>query len=84
MLTNFTMRVDDDLKAAFVAAAKRRNRTASLLVRDYMQVYVEQATHDDWVRREVQAGLADAADPMVETISNDDVAADILSRLNAR
>lgn len=84
MLTNFTMRVEDDLKAAFVAAAKRRNRTASLLIRDYMQAYVEQSAHDEWFRREVEAGLAEAADPMVETLSHDDVVADITGRLNAR
>lgn len=83
MPTNFTMRVDDDLKAEFVAAAKRRNRTASLLVRDYMQAYVEQSTHDDWFRREVEASLTEIADPTVKTVSHDDVAADILGRLNA-
>ncbi len=84
MLTTFTMRVDDDLKEAFVQAAKTRNRTASLLIRDYMRAYVEQAAHDDWFRREVDAGLAEASDPATETVSHDDVAAAVMRRLDAR
>lgn len=83
MLANFTMRVDDNLKEAFVRAAKQHNRTASLLVRDYMQAYVEQSAHDDWFRQQVKAGLTEAANPATKTISHDDVAADIMSRLNA-
>ncbi len=84
MLTNFTLRVDGDLKAAFVRAAKSHNRTASLLIRDYMQAYVEQSAHGDWFRKQVEAGLAEAADPATKTITHDDVAAVIMSRLNAR
>lgn len=37
----FTIRVEPDLKDAFVAAAKSQDRTASQLVRDYMRDYVK-------------------------------------------
>ncbi|WP_413208445.1 CopG family ribbon-helix-helix protein [Rhodospirillum sp. A1_3_36] len=84
MLSNFTFRVDDDLKAAFVLAAKANNRTASLLVRDYMAAYVEAQDHDNWFSQQVKQGLAEAADPATKTIAHDDVAADIMIRLNGR
>lgn len=81
MLSNFTLRVDDDLKEAFVKAAKAQNRTASLLVRDYMAAYVAQQQHDEWFRREVEMGLQEATDPTVPLLSHEEVAADILGRL---
>jgi predicted transcriptional regulator len=37
----FTIRVEPDLKDAFVSAAKSQDRTASQLVRDYMRDYVK-------------------------------------------
>lgn len=37
----FTIRVEPDLKDAFVAAAKTQDRTASQLVRDFMRDYVK-------------------------------------------
>lgn len=54
--TNFTCRVDADLKEAFLRAAKASDRPASVLIRDFMRDYVQrtmavqQATlpFDDW------------------------------------
>lgn len=40
--TTFTFRVDADLKAAFTQTAKAQDRSASLLLRDYMRDYVRQ------------------------------------------
>ncbi len=40
--TTFTFRVDVDLKAAFTQTAKAQDRSASLLLRDYMRDYVRQ------------------------------------------
>ncbi|UZG47390.1 CopG family ribbon-helix-helix protein [Caldimonas thermodepolymerans] len=39
--TNFTCRVDADLKQAFLRAAKANDRSASVLIRDFMRDYVQ-------------------------------------------
>ncbi|QXP89509.1 CopG family ribbon-helix-helix protein [Methylococcus capsulatus] len=41
--TNFTCRVDADLKQAFLRAAKANDRTASVLIRDFMRDYVQRS-----------------------------------------
>ena len=60
----FTFRVDDALKTEFTTAARARDRTAAQLLRDFMREFVRQqqeaAEHDDWFRRQVQAGLDSA------------------------
>lgn len=38
----FNFRVDQETKERFVAAAKANNRNASLLLRDFMQKYLEE------------------------------------------
>lgn len=38
---NFTFRADEALKDAFIRKAKKDNRNASILLRDYMRHYVE-------------------------------------------
>jgi len=38
--TNFTCRVDAELKQAFIRAAKANDRSASVLIRDFMRDYV--------------------------------------------
>lgn len=62
--STFTIRVDDALKSQFTQAAKSRDRSGAQLLRDFMREFVKQqqdtAEHDDWFRREVQAGLDSA------------------------
>jgi len=41
--TNFTCRVDVDLKQAFLRAAKAKDRPASVLIRDFMRDYVQRS-----------------------------------------
>jgi len=41
--TNFTCRVDADLKRAFLRAAKSNDRPASVLIRDFMRDYVQRS-----------------------------------------
>lgn len=41
--TNFTCRVDADLKQAFLRAAKANDRPASVLIRDFMRDYVHRS-----------------------------------------
>jgi len=39
--SNFTCRVDAELKQAFLRAAKANDRPASILIRDFMRGYVQ-------------------------------------------
>jgi predicted transcriptional regulator len=41
--TNFTCRVDSDLKQAFLRAAKANDRPASVLIRDFMRDYIQRS-----------------------------------------
>lgn len=38
----FRIRVDDALRAEFIAACKRRDRTAAQVLRDFMRSYVDE------------------------------------------
>ena len=42
--SNFTCRVDAELKQAFLRAAKANDRPASVLIRDFMREYIQQST----------------------------------------
>lgn len=42
--SNFTCRVDADLKKAFLQAAKANDRPASVLIRDFMRDYVQKSS----------------------------------------
>lgn len=59
-----TFRVDEALKEQFTTAAKRRDRTAAQLLRDFMRDFVqrqeEAVEHDAWFARQVQVGLDSA------------------------
>lgn len=74
----FTFRVEEELKAAFTAAAKEEERTGAQLLRAFMKDYVrrrkEAADHDAWFRREAQIGL-DAAESG-DLISSEEVEAE--------
>jgi predicted transcriptional regulator len=56
---NFTLRVDNALKTAFAEAARRQDRTAAQLVRDYMRSVVQETREQDeyevWFRARVEA-----------------------------
>ena len=66
--SNFTVRVDDELKEAFTKAAKAADRTGGQLVRDFMRGYIrERAEHQDFVRRKVEEGLKAAREGRVLT-----------------
>lgn len=59
----FTMKLEPELRDAFMAAAKRVDRPASQLMREMMREYVDHAdehiAYDDYHRRKVEAGLAE-------------------------
>lgn len=77
--TTFTFRVDEELKAAFVNAAKSKDRTGAQLLRDFMRSTVdgerESRDHDAWFRAEVKQGLREAQDPKVRRIPDSEVRA---------
>jgi len=58
--SNFTLRVENELKTAFAEAARRQDRTAAQLVRDYMRSVVQETReHDEyeaWFWAKVEAG----------------------------
>ncbi|MBW8724145.1 MAG: hypothetical protein JF625_03160 [Inquilinus limosus] len=78
--TNFTFRVDEDLKAEFARAARANDRPASILLRDFMRDYVnrnrEKSEHDTWFRAEVEQGLREADDPATKWIPHEQVVAE--------
>lgn len=52
---NMSLRIDAELKDAFMAAAKSMDRNGSQLIRDFMRQTVERQ-HNTWFRDQVAAG----------------------------
>ncbi|EAA9453811.1 hypothetical protein G3797_003693 [Salmonella enterica subsp. enterica serovar Virchow] len=52
---NMSLRIDAELKDAFMAAAKSMDRNGSQLIRDFMRQTVEHQ-HNAWFREQVNAG----------------------------
>jgi predicted transcriptional regulator len=86
--TNFTFRVDEDLKAEFARAARANDRPASILLRDFMRDYVnrnrEKSEHDTWFRAEVEQGLREADDPATKWIPHEQVMDEMEALLKER
>ena len=57
--SNFTLRVDNELKTAFAEAARRQDRTSAQLVREYMRGVVQETRERDeyeaWFQARVEA-----------------------------
>lgn len=58
--STLTIRVDEELKAAFAEAARAQDRNAAQLLREYMRAFVREARekheHDTWFREQVAVG----------------------------
>ena len=48
--SGLTIRIDQELKAAFVATAKSQDRTASQVLRDFMRDYVKKNGQADLLK----------------------------------
>ncbi len=72
----FTLKLEPELRDAFVNAAEAAHRPASQIVRELMRDFIERQSHDAWFRAEVEQGLREAADPSIQRISHEDIAAD--------
>ena len=64
--STFTFRVDEDLKAAFTAAAKDNDRTAAQILRETMREYIAAEApptpeYVEWLRGEVEKSRAQIA-----------------------
>jgi len=56
----FTMKLDHELREAFMAAAKAADRPASQIVREFMRDYVQQdRDYVEFLRRKVERSRAD-------------------------
>jgi predicted transcriptional regulator len=59
----FTLKLEGELRDAFVAEAAAMDRSASQLVREFMREFVrsrqEEREHDAWFRGEVEKALKD-------------------------
>jgi len=78
----FTMKLEPQLRDAFIAEAQAAHRPASQIVRDMMRDYVqrqrEARDHEAFVRAKVEAGRRDRLAGL--DWSNDEVEADFAAR----
>ena len=80
----FTMKLEHVLRNEFMAAAEETHKPASQLVRDFMRDFIQRQRqtrdHDAWFRNQVQTSMDDTS----QTISHEDVMAEMKTRLSAR
>lgn len=59
----FTLKLETELRDAFLAEAAKMHQPGSQLVREFMRAFVrsrrEEREHDGWFRREVEKALKD-------------------------
>jgi predicted transcriptional regulator len=84
----FTLKLEAELRDAFMAEAEAVHRPASQLVRELMREFVQAQRaareHDAWFRAEVEEGLREANDPDAPRIPHDEVMSKMKARLEAR
>ncbi|MBP0579351.1 antitoxin of toxin-antitoxin stability system [Labrys sp. LIt4] len=75
--TMFTLKLEPELRNAFMAEAEAAHRPASQVVRELMREFIERQQqareHDAWFRSEVAQAMREADDPSVARISQDEV-----------
>jgi predicted transcriptional regulator len=80
----FTMKLEPELRADFMAEAASEDRPASQVMRELMRDYIEQRRqareYDDYLRRKVEAGRASMRAGRGR--SNDEVKAEFAARRN--
>jgi predicted transcriptional regulator len=63
----FTLKLEADLRDAFMAEAEAAHRPASQIVRDFMREFVrkqqEERDYEAWELADIERGLAEANDP---------------------
>lgn len=80
----FTMKLEPELRADFMAEAAAEDRPASQVMRELMRGYIEQRRrareYDEYLRRKVEAGRASMRAGRGR--SNDEVEAEFAARRN--
>ena len=80
----FTMKLEPELRADFMAEAAAEDRPASQVMRELMRGYIEQRRrareYDEYLRRKVEAGRASMRAGRGR--SNDEVEAEFATRRN--
>lgn len=80
----FTVKLESDLRDAFLAEAAATHRPASQLVREFMREFVRQRReareHDAWFRAKVQEALDDARPGIPQDAAMDETRA-IIDRI---
>jgi predicted transcriptional regulator len=75
----FTMKLEAELRDAFMEEAEAAHRPASQIIREFMREFVqrqrEAREYDAWFRAEVEQGIREADDPNVERIPHEEVRA---------
>jgi predicted transcriptional regulator len=75
----FSLKLEPELRADFMAEAEAADRPASQVVREFMRDYVRRQRgardHDSWFLAEVETGIAEADDPNIRRISSEEIAA---------
>jgi predicted transcriptional regulator len=78
----FTMKLESELRAEFIAVAEAEHRPASQIVRELMRGYIsrkrQEQEYQDFLRGKVEAGRAEML--AGEGRSNDEVEADFAAR----
>jgi predicted transcriptional regulator len=84
----FTMKLETELREAFMAEAEAARRPASQIVREMMADYVDarraEREHDEWFHAEVEEALREADDPSTQFFSHEEVMAEVRARLEKR
>ncbi len=74
----FTMKLEPDLRADFMAAALASHRPASQVVRELMREFVQRQEHGEFLQRKVDAARASV--DQGQGRSNEDVETDFAAR----
>lgn len=77
----FTLKLESDLRDAFMKEAAESHRPASQIVRDFMREFVkkqqEQRDYDAWLDADLDRAIAEADDPNTKWIPHEEVVANM-------
>lgn len=82
--TNFTCRVDANLKKAFLSAAKTNDRPASVLIRDFMRDYVQNSIHGQQSRLPFEQSTPNTGAEMLNEYDRENVSKAVETALEQR
>ena len=91
----FTLKLEADLRDAFMKEAEESHRPASQIVREFMRDFVKKQQdardYDAWFRADIEQGLREADDPNTKWFTHEEVKermrdqrASLLARLAAQ